>query len=73
MSMTEALEMMSSRSRSFSSEVHAFALFDFFVSVSLGSCSFPGSRRRRLLCFSLGSRLPLMGLFVYFSSLASAP
>jgi hypothetical protein len=36
MSMTEALEMMSSRSCSFSSAVHAFALFNFFVSVSPG-------------------------------------
>ena len=31
MSMTEALEMMSSRSGSFSSEVQAFALLGFFV------------------------------------------
>jgi hypothetical protein len=31
MSMTEALEMMSSRSRSFSSEVQAFVLLGFFV------------------------------------------
>ena len=48
MSKTEALEMTSSRSRSSSSEVQAFALFSFFPSVSPGSCSFPGSRRRRL-------------------------
>src|SRR6267142_330142 len=36
MSMTEALEMMSCRSRSSSPEVYAFALFNFFVSVSPG-------------------------------------
>jgi len=36
MSMTEALETMSCRSRSSSPEVHAFALFNFFVSVSPG-------------------------------------
>jgi hypothetical protein len=36
MSMTEALEMMSSRSRSSSSEVQAFALFSFFALVSPG-------------------------------------
>jgi hypothetical protein len=36
MSMTEALEMMSCRSRSSSPEVHAFALFNFFVSASPG-------------------------------------
>jgi hypothetical protein len=36
MSMTEALEMMSCRSRSSSPEVHAFALLNFFVSVSPG-------------------------------------
>jgi hypothetical protein len=48
MSKTEALEMTNSRSRSSSSVVQAFALFSFFPSVSPGSCSFPGSRRRRL-------------------------
>jgi hypothetical protein len=36
MSMTEALEMMSCRSRSSSPKVHALAFFDFFVSVSPG-------------------------------------
>jgi hypothetical protein len=36
MSMTEALEIMSCRSRSSSPKVHAFALFDFFVLVSPG-------------------------------------
>ncbi len=39
MSKTEALEITSSRSRSSSSEVQAFALFSFFASVSPGSCS----------------------------------
>jgi hypothetical protein len=51
MSMTEALEMISCRSRSSSPEVHAFA-FNFFVSVSPASCS------------PRGARLPLMVLFV---------
>jgi hypothetical protein len=62
MSKTEALEMTSSRSRLSSSEVQAFALFSFFPSVSPGSCSFPGSRRRRLVFLSsaLAGRLPLM-------------
>ncbi len=59
MSKTEALEITSSRSRSSSSEVQAFALFSFFASVSPGSCSFPGSRRRRLifLCLRFGRAL----------------
>jgi hypothetical protein len=54
MSKTEALEMTSSRSRSSSSVVQAFALFSFFPSVSPGACSFPGSRRRRLVFVCLG-------------------
>ena len=41
MSVTEALEMMSSRSRSFSSAVHA-VLLGFFVLFSPESCSFFG-------------------------------
>ena len=43
MSKTEAFEMISFRSRSSLSEVQAFALFSFFVSVSPGPFSFPGS------------------------------
>ena len=75
MSKTEALEMISFRSRSSSPEVHAFALFNFFVSVSPGSCSFPCSRRRGLVLFCLGfdSALAADDPRVYFSSLASAP
>ena len=61
MSKTEAFEMISFRSRSSSSEVQAFALFSFFVSISPGASSFPGSRRRRLLCFGLGSSLAADG------------
>jgi hypothetical protein len=40
MSKTEALEMTSSRSRSSSSIVQAFALFSFFPSVSPGHARF---------------------------------
>ena len=61
MSKTEAFEMISFRSRSSLSEVQAFALFSFFVSISPGASSFPGSRRRRLLCFGLGSSLAADG------------
>jgi hypothetical protein len=60
MSESEALDMTSCRSRSSSAEVHAFALFDFFVSVS------PGSARFRAVdaagFFASAARLPLMVL-----------
>src|SRR6266849_7624642 len=73
MSESEALETTSSRSRSSSSEVQAFALFSFFVSVSPESCSFPGSRRRKPLCFSLGSLLAADGLLFFARERAVSP
>ena len=46
MSKTEALEMISFRSRSSSSEVQAFVLLGFFVCFSPESCSFFGISTR---------------------------
>ncbi len=63
MSMTETLEMTSSRSRSSSSEVQAFALFSFFPSVSPGHTCFRALDAAGLSFFvsALAGRLPLMG------------
>jgi hypothetical protein len=62
MSDSEALEMTSCRSRSSSAEVHAFALFDFFVSVSPGSARFRAVDAAGFFASALAARLPLMVL-----------
>jgi hypothetical protein len=58
----EALEMTSSRSRSSSAEVHAFALFDFFVLVSPGSARFRAVDAAGFFASASAARLPLMVL-----------
>jgi hypothetical protein len=63
MSMTEALEMISCRSRSSSLEVHA--LFNFFVSVSPGTRAFTGFEQTRACRSGLqGSIAPAFTAFI---------
>jgi hypothetical protein len=62
MSDGEALERTSCRSRSSWAEVHAFALFDFFVSVSPGSARFRAVDAAGFFASASAARLPLMVL-----------